>query len=211
MAYSPELWLKARGYYEAGLSLAEIKEKTGIDRSVISKRAKMQQWQQGSRKGYVEAKEEIATVNATVNATPGGHIIMNALNEIADDNIRRKNLVFGTLERSVKKMDELLQEGIIYDKVGIGDGIQRFEPRRMNPKEAKELIEGVAKAGESLGVVEREKSISVTNIQAQQQKIETTELPEFNILRSLALENASRIYAEQRHASMQVVIETEES
>jgi transcriptional regulator with XRE-family HTH domain len=42
MAYSIEQWQKAQTLFEAGLSLSKIAEKTGIDKSSISKKAKIQ-------------------------------------------------------------------------------------------------------------------------------------------------------------------------
>lgn len=48
MAISKDLWDKARTLYESGkLSLSEISSQTGIDKSSISKKAKIQQVNRG--------------------------------------------------------------------------------------------------------------------------------------------------------------------
>jgi len=67
LAINKVQWEKAKGYYEAGLSLSEIKEKTGIDRSTISKKAKNQQWKHGANADYIDAKVLIAEKKSTEN------------------------------------------------------------------------------------------------------------------------------------------------
>lgn len=83
MAYSDTQWEKAKAYYEAGLSLSKIKDKTGIARNTVSQRAKREQWEQGVDTDYIEAKEIIASKKGTKTEQ---HIAI--LDEIADDKIK---------------------------------------------------------------------------------------------------------------------------
>lgn len=69
MAYSSDQWEKAKAYYEAGKSLAEIKERTGIDRSSISKKAKIQQWKHGANLDIIEAEVKAVEKKSTLNST----------------------------------------------------------------------------------------------------------------------------------------------
>ena len=110
MAYSKELWEKARGYYEAGLSLAKIKDKTGIDRSAISKKAKSQQWQQGKNADYIEAKEIIAIKKSTENQQS-----LICADEVADERTKHIMLFNNATLRNqslINKVQDQIEEDI---------------------------------------------------------------------------------------------------
>lgn len=167
MAYSKELWEKARGYYEAGLSLSKINDKTGIDRSAISKKAKIQQWQQGKNADYIEAKEIIAVKKSTENQQS-----LMCADEIADDNIRRKNLVNGLTEKILNNIDKSVSQKII---VKNEDGTEKEEDMLLDSKSAKEYIEAIDKASLTLGVNQRHSSQQInvqTNTQVNNNNIE---------------------------------------
>lgn len=66
MAIDKKIWLNARGYYEAGLSLSQIKEKTGIARNTISQRAKKEHWEHSSNSEYIEAKTKVLEQKGTI-------------------------------------------------------------------------------------------------------------------------------------------------
>ena len=65
MAISKEVWDKAQALYELGDSLSRIADKTGIEKSSISKRAKKEQWVQGEIQQL--KNEKINAVNALIN------------------------------------------------------------------------------------------------------------------------------------------------
>lgn len=171
MAYSDEKWERAKGYFEAGLSLSEIKDKTGIDRSAISRKAKKQQWQQSKNVDYIEAKEIIATKKATESNTS-----LQCADEVADDIIRRKNLVYNLTEKILVNIDKTVSR-----KIDIKDDDGKIigqEEIALDSKSAKEYIEAIDKASLTLGVNERfsnsQVNISNTNaIQNNETKILT--------------------------------------
>jgi predicted DNA-binding protein YlxM (UPF0122 family) len=105
MAYSETQWLNARGYFEAGLSLSQIQEKTGIARSSISKKSKSEQWQQGKNLDYIEAKELIVEKKATENQH-----LLNIADEVAEDKIRHKRLIFGNAEKIANKLNTMIDQ-----------------------------------------------------------------------------------------------------
>lgn len=169
MAHSRELWDKAKGYYEAGLSLAQIKDKTGIDRSAISKKAKNQQWQQGENTDYIEAKELIAVKKSTKNQQS-----LMCADEIADENIRRKNLVYGLAEKILSNIDKSVSQ-----KIKDEEGKETEEEILLDSKSAKEYIEAVDKASITLGVSQRHaNSQVVVNNQNNMQQNTNLELTE---------------------------------
>ena len=105
MAYSNEQWERAKAYYEAGLSLSKIKDKTGIARNTISQRAKKEQWEHSANADYIEAKEVIAVKKGTISEQA-----VLVLDEVADENIRRKNLVYGNAEKLASKLTTMIDQ-----------------------------------------------------------------------------------------------------
>ena len=157
MAYSQEQWDKAKAYYEAGLSLSKIKEKTGIARNTISQRAKREQWEHSKSVDYIEARELIANKKATEKEQT-----VLILDEVADNRIRRKNLVYGGVEKAVKKMNDIIAKGYVEEKINVGDGMQKFEDRALNTTDLKNAIDGYDKASITLGINQRHSNQNIS-------------------------------------------------
>ena len=79
MAYSPEQWDVVRAFFESGLSLSEIVERTEVkikDRSTISKKAKTEGWLKGKIQPLIsreiQNKQQLADIEvekSTLNST----------------------------------------------------------------------------------------------------------------------------------------------
>ncbi len=177
MAYSQEQWDRAKGYYEAGISLSQIKDKTGIARNTISQRAKREQWEQGKNVDYIEAKEIIATKKGTVS-DKREQVYLDCADEVADDKLRRLNLVYGGVEKAVQKMNEIVASGHIEEKINVGDGVQQFDKRKLNTTDIKNALDGYDKASVTLGVNERF-SNSQINVNTQNNVQTNLNLDEF--------------------------------
>jgi len=109
MAYTKEQWERAKGYYEGGLSLSKITDKVGIARNTISQRAKREQWEHGKNTEYIEAREIVAEKKGTI-LEQSGQSVLNIADEIADDNIRRKNLIYGNAEKLAGKLSTMADQ-----------------------------------------------------------------------------------------------------
>jgi len=105
MAYSDDMWQKAKTLFEAGLSLSQISQKTGIDKSSISKKAKIQLWKSGEHSDYIEAKAKIVEKKSTLSVEK-----INILDEIADEAIANKRLVYGVAQKALQKASTLLDQ-----------------------------------------------------------------------------------------------------
>lgn len=106
MAYSELQWQRARDYFESGqYSLGQISEKTGIDKSQISRISKKQQWQIGLHSDYIAAKVKIVEKKTTENTTT-----ISTLDEIADEAILNKGLVYGVTQKALKKLNKMIDE-----------------------------------------------------------------------------------------------------
>lgn len=67
-------WAKAKEYFEAGLSLAKIEEKTGISRGQLSKRSNAEGWQKGLPQGSGSALTPCPTCLYLITAEPFGDL-----------------------------------------------------------------------------------------------------------------------------------------
>ena len=141
MAYSANQWEKTQALFESGqYSLSEISEKTGINKSQISRKSKIQQWTNGRNADYIEAKVKIATKKTTENTTT-----LQILDDIADEQIRHKRLVYGVQEKALKKAETML------DQVD-------------TPLDLKNIVDAVDKASLTLGVNQRHSNQNI-NVQ----------------------------------------------
>lgn len=106
MAYSQEQWDRAKAYYEAGThTLQKIEDEVGINKGHLSRTAKKQQWQQGSKADYIEARIVIAEKKATEKATT-----LQVLDDIADEAIRHKRLINSNAEAIANKIPIMLEQ-----------------------------------------------------------------------------------------------------
>lgn len=104
MAYSSEQWERVKAYYEAGThSLSQIQESIGISKSKISERAKKEQWERGRNADYIEAKVVLANKKGTEKGTT-----LQVLDDIADEVIRHKRLVYSIQEKALAKAEIML-------------------------------------------------------------------------------------------------------
>lgn len=106
MAISKDLWDKARTLFESGkLSLSEIAKHTKIDKSSISKKAKIQQWSSVENADYIEAKLLIAEKKSTLPMEK-----INILDEIANEAIRHKKLINNNATKLADKLSKMTDE-----------------------------------------------------------------------------------------------------
>ena len=162
MAIGKTQWDKAKGYYEAGLTLAAIKEKTGIDRSTISKKAKNQQWQHGANTDYIEAKVLIAEKKSTKNQQ-----VLNIADEVAEEKIRHRNLINGNAELLASKIPEIIR-GFELEKEDAETG-EITTVSEITSNDIKTLAEANDKLAITLKIADRHApKIELTNTNATQ-------------------------------------------
>ena len=66
---TPQLWAQAKALFETGKSLSEISSATGIDRALISKRAKNEGWQKGIYQQLIQDGARVASELSTLEST----------------------------------------------------------------------------------------------------------------------------------------------
>lgn len=103
-----EQWHKAREYFEHGLSLKEISDKTGITRGAISKKSKAEEWDKESpKKQLLSQAVEVEMAKETLKKHP---VSIEVHNELVDDATRRANLVYGNAEKLAQKLNTMADQ-----------------------------------------------------------------------------------------------------
>jgi hypothetical protein len=84
--FNADDWGRAREYYESGLSLSKIQDKTGIDRANISKKAKLDGWVKNNSEKQQLILDDI---RVTVAKTTMSQQALDIHNELVDDKTRK--------------------------------------------------------------------------------------------------------------------------
>ena len=66
---TPQLWAQAKALFETGKSLSEISSATGIDRALISRKAKKEGWQKGIYQQLIQDGARVANELSTLEST----------------------------------------------------------------------------------------------------------------------------------------------
>lgn len=166
MAYSIEQWERAKAYFEAGIhSLSEIQEAIGISKSKISEKAKKEQWQKGRNADYIEARVILAEKKGTEKGT-----ILQVLDDIADNVIRHRRLVFGVTESALQQLQKISDDGVkevlVKTKIG-GDILVEKETINLTPSDYESIISAADKASITLNVNQRHAKSGDVNVNTQ--------------------------------------------
>ena len=107
MAYTESQWEKAKAYYEAGMTLSQIKDKTSIARNTISQRAKREQWEHSKNSEYIEAKIKVESQKGTI-LEQSGSVALNIADDIAFNKAKALTLFQDSALRNQKKANDML-------------------------------------------------------------------------------------------------------
>lgn len=108
MAYTESQWEKAKAYYEAGMTLSQIKDKTNIARNTISQRAKREQWEHSKNSEYIEAKIKVESQKGTI-LEQSGSVALNIADDIAFNKAKVLTLFQNSALKNQAKANELLE------------------------------------------------------------------------------------------------------
>ena len=108
MAYTESQWEKAKAYYEAGMTLSQIKDKTNIARNTISQRAKREQWEHSKNSEYIEAKIKVESQKGTI-LEQSGSVALNIADDIAFNKAKALTLFQNSALKNQAKANELLE------------------------------------------------------------------------------------------------------
>ena len=132
MAYTESQWEKARAYYEAGMTLSQIKDKTNIARNTISQRAKREQWEHSKNSEYIEAKIKVESQKGTI-LEQSGSVALNIADDIAFNKAKALTLFQDSALRNQKKANDMLD---------LTDDMKDIESHARITKTNKEIVLG---------------------------------------------------------------------
>lgn len=111
----------------------------------------------------VEAQVSLLSAQSSLTATE-----MTAIMTAAKDEAYNRGLIFNATQKNLAKITEMLDKNTKYEKVGVGDGVQTFEPIELNANDFKALQDAIDKASLTLGVNQRTASTTINNANVQQ-------------------------------------------
>lgn len=111
----------------------------------------------------VEAQVSLLSAQNSLTATE-----MTAIMTAAKDEAYNRGLIFNATQKNLAKITEMLDKNTKYEKVGVGDGVQNFEPVGLNANDYKALQDAIDKASLTLGVNQRTASTTINNANVQQ-------------------------------------------
>lgn len=181
MAYTNEQWLKAKGFFEAGYSLQQIEDETGITRSSISKRAKKESWIkfeiQQIKSDIVDLESEIQQVEEKKSilvekVSNLEDYQINIIKELVEDTLKQKSILFNGLNlamiRATQKLQANKKKEMLKIKEGFGAGIsqERYEEIEsdLSSSDIQDYTNTLIKAGQGLGLIEKDgASVNIQN------------------------------------------------
>ena len=111
----------------------------------------------------VEAQVSLLSAQNSLTATE-----MTAIMTAAKDEAYNRGLIFNATQKNLAKITEMLSKNTKFEKVGVGDGVQNFEPVELNANDYKALQDAIDKASLTLGVNQRTASTTINNANVQQ-------------------------------------------
>jgi gatB/yqey family protein len=111
----------------------------------------------------VEAQISLLSAQSSLTTTE-----MTAIMTAAKDEAYNRGLIFNATQKNLAKITEMLDKNTKYEKVGVGDGVQNFEPVELNANDYKALQDAIDKASLTLGVNQRAASTTINNANVQQ-------------------------------------------
>ena len=103
----------------------------------------------------VEAQISLLSAQSSLTTTE-----MTAIMTAAKDEAYNRGLIFNATQKNLAKITQMLDKNTKYEKVGVGDGVQNFEPVELNANDYKASL--------TLGVNQRTSSTTINNANVQQ-------------------------------------------
>ena len=116
---------------------------------------------------FVEAQVAVISAQQTLPSEQ-----MNAIMNAAKEEAYNRGLIFNATYKNLNRVIDMLDKNTKLEKVGVGDGVQNFEPVELNAQDYKALQDTIDKASLTLGVNQRNTTqINNANLQNTQNKI----------------------------------------
>ena len=94
---------------------------------------------------------------------------MSSILSTAKDEAYNRGLIFNATQKNLNRVMDMLDKNTKYEKVGVGDGVQTFEPIELNANDFKALQDAIDKASLTLGVNPRFGGTTINNANVSQE------------------------------------------
>lgn len=188
MAISQDKWDKAKALFEQGLSLSQIEDKTEINKTSISKKAKSENWikskNQQLKHEIIEIEKEKSTLDTKINTAVEklsslSDFEITILDETIQNETGNKSLLFSTAKLSLIRKNQLLTKNTkqvidfetIYDDNGKPISKKPIAiDVELTPSDLKVIDEGIDKNAVSLEIAPRHANsqVNISNTNAVQ-------------------------------------------
>ena len=124
-------------------------------------------------KGLTPKNEHLVEAQITLLSaqTQKSEIEMSSILSTAKDEAYNRGLIFNATQKNLNRVMDMLDKNTKFEKIGVGDGVQNFEPVELNANDYKALQEAIDKASLTLGVNSRTGNININNTNAQQTEV----------------------------------------
>ena len=121
-------------------------------------------------KGLTPKNEHLVEAQITLLSaqTQKSKIEMSSILSTAKDEAYNRGLIFNATQKNLNRVMDMLDKNTKFEKIGVGEGVQNFEPVELNANDYKALQDAIDKASLTLGVNSRTGNISINNTNAQQ-------------------------------------------
>lgn len=143
--------------WKVGISQNQLAKKYLMSPATINKLCK------GIEQSNVELVNAKVSVITALNEK--NEYEVNSIDEEVNSRLRRSGLVYGILEGALKLSKENIARNATVEKIGVGAGVQNFEPRELRPEELKTYVDTAISAGKAWGIIEDKPLINNSNNQ----------------------------------------------
>jgi len=189
VAISKDKWLEAKALFEFGKSLTEIQDETGIDKSSVSKKAKLEKWEKSKNQQLKAEIKDFEKENSTLVEKKSTLVEkvstledyeINILHNLIEDETRQKSIILSGLNLGAIRATQRLQNNktkkAFKVKEGFGGGASsetiEHHDVELDSDEINKNIDTLIKIGKSLNFIDDKPTTQIHNTNAQQNNVQ---------------------------------------
>lgn len=158
-------------FHTGKFSQRELAKKHNVSKTMI---ANLTSGLRPKNDHLVEAQISLLSAKQSLSETE-----MTAIMTAAKDEAFNRGLIFNATQLNLQRITEHLNKNQKMEKVGVGDGVQNFEPVELNANDYKAAQDAIDKASITLGINSRGTNNTIIN--NTQQQAQTTQIQSLNL------------------------------
>jgi len=180
VAISKDKWLEAKALFEFGKSLTEIQDETGINKSSVSKKAKLEKWEKSKNQQLKAEIKDFEKENSTLVEKKSTLVEkvscledyqISILEDLIEDETRQKSIILSGLNLGAIRATQRLQNNktkkAFKIKEGFGGGASsetiEHHDVELDSDEINKNIDTLIKIGKSLNFIDDKPDVAIQN------------------------------------------------